>query len=403
MKYVVILGDGMADYPVEELGGKTPLQAAVKPKIDSLVPRSLCGMVKTIPEGMPPGSDTANLSVMGYDPAIYYTGRSPLEAVSIGIDMAPTDVSYRCNIVSLDGDGEYEDCRMWDYSCDEIPTEESEVLIRYLNDVFSTEAVQLYPGISYRHCLILKEAADGCITTPPHDISDRCVGTHLPTGQNAELLLSMMKRSRDLLKDHPINRARVARGVKPASSLWFWGEGRKPALTSYEKKYGVRGSVVSAVDLIKGIAICAGMNSIDVVGATGNIHTDFKAKALASIDALQRHSDFIYIHIEAPDECGHRREIENKVLAIEKIDQEIVGPMLDYLSSCKEPYRVLVLPDHPTPLYLRTHVPDPVPFVLYDSTVEQNSGILSYTEAQCQSTGVFVEPGHTLMDRFLGV
>lgn len=397
MKYIIILGDGMADYPVDELCGKTPLEAAAKPAIDALAAHALCGMIRTVPEGMPPGSDTANLSVMGYDPAVYYSGRSPLEAVSMGIDMASEDISYRCNIVYLEGEDAYEDGIMRDYSCDEIPTEESEVLIRYLNDFFQNDTIHLYPGISYRHCLLLKNTRTGSATTPPHDISDRCVRDYLPSGANGELLLSMMKKSRELLKNHPINQSRIERGLRPATSLWFWGEGVKPNLPTYQEKYGIRGSVVSAVDLIRGIGICAGLDIILVEGATGTIHTNFRGKAQAAIDAVKNGQDFVYVHLEAPDECGHRHEVENKVLSIEKIDNEVVTPILLAMREMGEDFRMLVLPDHPTPLSLRTHVADPVPFLLYDSTKKADEGISSYTESNAAKTGVFIEKGHDLM------
>lgn len=401
MKYIVVLGDGMADYPVKELGNKTPLEVAQKPNIDALAQKGFCGLVKSIPNGLPPGSDTANLSVMGYDPRIYYTGRSPLEAVSMGISLSLTDVTYRCNIVSLSEDEVYENCVMEDYSCDEIPTEESEVLIQYLDEAFRQDGMKLYSGISYRHCLVLKNAKDGCDTTPPHDILDNCVRDFLPKGQNSELLFEMMKRSKELLKNHPINQAREKRGVKPASSLWFWGEGRKPNLDTFKNKYKVDGAVVSAVDLIKGIGICAGMEIIEVEGATGNIHTNFAGKGMAAVNALKNGKDFVYIHIEAPDECGHRREIENKVLAIEKIDADIVGPIVKEMEATGEPFRVMVLPDHPTPLDLRTHVRDPIPFIIYDSRKTADHTISSYTEKKGMETGVFIDPGHTLMGMFL--
>ena len=398
MKYIVILGDGMSDYPVDTLRGKTPLDVSQKPATDALAKKSLCGMVKTIPDGMSPGSDTANLSVMGYDPLIYYSGRSPLEAVSMGVDMQLSDVSYRCNIVSLDGEGNYEDCIMSDYSCDEIPTEESGILIRFLDGRFRTEKRILYPGISYRHCLIVNDADTGCETTPPHDISDKCIRDFLPKGVNAEFLLDMMKESRELLHSHPINEARKKRGVKPAGSLWFWGEGRKPNLHAFKEKYNIRGAVVSAVDLIKGIGICADLEVISVKGATGNIRTNFRGKADAAIDTLMNGNDFVYIHIEAPDECGHRGEVDNKILSIEKIDTEVVGPIISAMESSKEDFRMLILPDHPTPLSLRTHVSDPVPFILYDSTKISDKGVRTYSEREVATTGVFLQNGWELMD-----
>ena len=327
MKYFVILGDGMADRPYEGLGGKTPLDVANHPTMDYLASKGICGLAKTVPEGMPPGSDTANLSVMGYDPKVYYTGRSPLEAVSMGIELSLNDVTYRCNTVTLSDDEAYEDCTMIDYSCDEITTPESTQIINDLNEVFKKEDLNIYPGISYRHCLVLRDAKDGADCTPPHDILEQKITDNLPKGQNSELLLSMMKRSRELLKDHPVNKSRIERGLHPVSSLWFWGEGRKPNLTAFVEKYGKKGAVVSAVDLIKGIGICAGLNSIDVPGATGNIDTNFEGKSQAAVDALLSGDDFVYVHMEAPDECGHRCEPENKVRAIELIDEKVLKPM----------------------------------------------------------------------------
>lgn len=402
MKYFVILGDGMADRPYAGLNGKTPLEVAQHPTMDYIASKGVCGMVKTVPQGMPPGSDTANLSAMGYDPKIYYTGRSPLEAVSMGISLSLTDVTYRCNTVTLSDAEKFEDCTMIDYSCDEISTAESTEIIQDLNKVFQTETLTIYPGISYRHCLVLKDAQDGAITTPPHDILDQKITDYLPKGQNSELLLSMMKRSRELLKDHPVNLRRIEKGLHPVSCLWFWGEGRKPNLTAFAEKFGKRGAVVSAVDLIKGIGICAGLNSIDVEGATGNIDTNFEGKAQAAIDALLGGDDFVYVHMEAPDECGHRCEPENKVKAIELIDQKVLKPMMDALQKAGEPFRVLLMPDHPTPLELRTHTSDPVPFVIYSSDAEKTGGPARYTETDAQRTGIYVEHGYELMKQLIG-
>lgn len=402
MKYFVILGDGMADRPFDGLGGKTPLEVAEHPTMDYIASKGICGMAKTVPQGMPPGSDTANLSAMGYDPKIYYTGRSPLEAVSMGIDLALSDVTYRCNTVTLSDDENYENCTMIDYSCDEISTAESTQIINDLNAIFQTEQLRLYPGISYRHCLVLQDADDGADTTPPHDILEQQVTNYLPKGQNSELLLSMMKRSRELLRDHPVNKSRIARGLNPVSSLWFWGEGRKPNLTAFAEKFGKKGAVVSAVDLIKGIGICAGLNSIDVEGATGNIDTNWKGKAQAAIDALLSGDDFVYVHMEAPDECGHRFEPENKVKAIELIDREVLRPMMDAMEKAGEDYSILLMPDHPTPLELRTHTPDPVPFVIYRSNDEKDNGPDRYTEADAASTGVYVDEGYHLMEQLIG-
>ncbi len=398
MKYVVILGDGMADYPVKELGNKTPLQVAHKPNMDYLASHGRSGLVKTVPEGMPPGSDTANLSVIGYDPALYYSGRSPLEAVSMGIDLSEQDVTFRCNLVTLTGAENYEDAIMVDYSAGEIPTAEAAELIEFLNDQFQSDTLRLYPGISYRHCLVLKNGKTGGYLTPPHDISDRIVGEYLPAGENEALLIDLMKRSRDLLSEHPVNISRMKRGLPPANSIWLWGEGRKPLLPSFYDKHKIRGAVISAVDLIKGIGICAGLKSIDVEGATGNMQTNFEGKADAAIDALLNGLDFTYVHIEAPDECGHRYEIGNKVRSIELIDRKIVGPIKQALDNAREDYQMLVLPDHPTPLSLRTHTSDPVPFVLYQSRNQVTSGVTRYDEQSAKKSGIFIPKGCLLID-----
>lgn len=398
MKYIVMLGDGMADTPVQELGGKTPLEAANKPNMDFLAQNGTVGMVKTVPEGMPPGSDTANLSVMGYDPLVYYSGRSPLEAVSMGIPLELDDVTFRCNLVTLSDEENIEDTTMIDYSSDEISTEESTELITYLNNHFKTSERNLYAGISYRHCLVLSHAKTGSICTPPHDITLKPVSGHLPGGTYGEMLLELMKQSRTLLKDHPVNLARIKRGLRPANACWFWGEGTKPALDPFHKKFGVKGGVISAVDLIKGIGICAELHSVDVVGATGNVHTNFKGKAQTALDLLNNGYDFVYIHVEAPDECGHRHEIPEKVKAIELIDQDILGTILPALQASGEDFAVLLMPDHPTPLDIRTHTSDPVPFALYRSNEIPNHPAKRYTEAEAKSTGLFVPQGHAMME-----
>ncbi len=401
MKYIVVLGDGMADYRVEQLGDKTPLEYAKKPNIDKLASKGICGLVRTVPKGMPPGSDTANLSAIGYDPKVYYSGRSPLEAVSMGIKLEPCDVTYRCNTVTISDEQNFEDCVMLDHSCDEISTEESSVIIKELNEVFKTDTMQIYSGVSYRHCLVMKSAKDGAITTPPHDILDKKIAQYLPKGQNAEILLQMTLKSRELLKNHPINVARKEKGLNPVSCLWFWGEGRKPNLSSFEEKYGIKGSVISAVDLIKGIGLCAGLRSIDVGGATGNIHTNFEGKAEATIEALLGGDDFVYVHIEAPDECGHRYEVENKPRAIELIDKKIVGPVVQAMRDAGEDFSMLILPDHPTPLCLRTHTDEPVPFVLYRSYDEKDGGPDTYNEFTAKQTGLYIDLGHTLLDKLI--
>ncbi|MBE7067076.1 MAG: cofactor-independent phosphoglycerate mutase [Ruminococcaceae bacterium] len=409
MKYFLLLGDGMADYPIESLGGKTILEAANKPVMDMLATKSELGLVKTVPDHLnPPGSDIANMSVMGYNPDVYYTGRSPLEAASMGITMEPTDLAFRCNIVTLSDDELYENKTMVDYSSDEITTSESTVLINYLKEHLDTDSIHYYPGISYRHCVIMNNIPDSydMAFTPPHDITTKKVTDYLPKGEDSKVLLDMMKKSYELLKDHPINRDRIARGLNPANSVWFWGNGRKPGFDNFYDKYHIKGAVVSAVDLLKGMGLVAGMKSIDVEGATGNISTNFSGKAQASIEFLKNEGDFVYLHVEAPDECGHRNELENKIKSVEYLDSLVLEPVYKALCEMKENgecdgFRIMVLPDHPTPLCLRTHTHDAVPYMIYDSENEKDSGYTSYCEKSCKDSNVYVDKGYTLMDKFL--
>ncbi len=400
MKYIVILGDGMADYPIPELDNKTPLQYAKKPNIDMLAQKGTVGLVKTIPDGIAPGSDAANLSVMGYNPKVYYTGRSPLEAVSMGIELSPTDVALRCNLVYLsEAEEKYSDKTMIDYSSDEISTAEAKILIEAVNNALKSQAITFHPGISYRHCMVWNNGKTNLGCTPPHDILERKITEYLPKEESG-LLLDMMIKSYNILKDHPVNLARKERGLRPANSIWLWGEGKKPALASFPEKYNKTGAMISAVDLLKGIGICAGLESIDVEGATGNIHTNFIGKANAAIEAIDSGKDFVYVHVEAPDESGHRYEIDNKVKSIELIDSQVVGPILEAMKKYDE-YKIMVLPDHPTPLSLRTHTAEPIPFIIYDSTNEINSAASSYDEFEAEKTKVFIDEGHKLMDLFI--
>ncbi len=404
MKYLVILGDGMADYPVPELGGATPLMKAFKPNIDRMSEYGELGLVKTVPDHLnPPGSDIANMSVLGYDPDRFYSGRSPLEAVSMGIKLGDEDLAVRCNLVCLSDDEPYEQKTMLDYSSDEITTAESKVLIEYINDKLGTPAFRFYPGISYRHCIVMNVPAGvKLLCTPPHDITERQITGYLPKGFMSDELLACMKKSYELLTEHPINKARVARGLKPANSIWPWGEGRRPSLSDFHEKYGLRGAVVSAVDLVRGLGICAGMKSIVVEGATGTYKTNFEGKADAAVRFLLDGGDFVYIHMEGPDECGHRHEIPEKILSIEYIDARVVGPIEKALRDAGEDFRMLILPDHPTPLVLRTHTHDAVPYIIYDSRQKfmQNPGA-KYDENFARLTGVYVPEGHKLMDRFI--
>ena len=400
MKYIVVLGDGMADYPIQTLGGKTPLQYAKKPNIDALAKQSEIGLCRTVPEGFKPGSDVANLSVMGYNPKDCYTGRSPLEAVSIGIDLAATDVTLRCNLVTLTDEEAYEDRRMLDYSAGEISTQEARELIAYLKKHFDSERFTLYSGVSYRHCLVVKNGVTGNDLTPPHDITDKPIRDHLPKGPLGEKYLDMMKRSAELLRSHPINKARIAAGKRPANSVWFWGEGTKPSLENFQTKFGKKGGVISAVDLVKGIGILAGMKIIDVPGATGNYDTNFAGKAQCALNELLGGLDFVYIHMEAPDECGHQGDIAHKVYSIEQIDEKVVKRLAEGLKAANEDFRILLCPDHPTPIAVRTHVSDPVPYLLYDSR-KAVGGSDSYDEESAKNTGVFVEKGWQLMKKLL--
>lgn len=400
MRYIVLLGDGMADWPSDELGGKTPLAAANKPNMDVLAKRSVIGMVKTVPEGMPAGSDVANLSVFGFDPHVHYTGRSPLEAISMGIKMSTEDVALRCNLVTLSDEPEYADTTMLDYSSGEITTAESAEIMRDIARELNGNGLSFYPGVSYRHCLIWKDGPMELDLTPPHDISGKPVATYLPKGKDAHILLDLMKRSREILKNHPINLKRIQSGKNPATSIWLWGQGRKPSIPLFVEKYGLCGSVISAVDLIRGIGKASGMKSVEVEGATGNIHTNFRGKALAALNELNEGRDFVYIHIEAPDECGHQGQLRDKIRSIELIDRDVLGTLLSGLEG-GEPYSILLLPDHPTPIAIKTHCADPVPFMIYRSGSQILNAEAVYTEDYAKKTGLIVEQGHTLMDRFL--
>lgn len=401
MKYIVILGDGMADYPIPYFDGKTILEVANKPTIDYMSRNGELGMCKTVQDGMKPGSDVANLSVMGYDTAKCYTGRSPLEAASIGVKMLDDDVTFRTNLVTLSDEENYADKTMLDYSAGEITTEESTELIKAIAKELDTDKIKFYPGISYRHLCVWNGGSTNVELTPPHDISDRCVADYLPKGEGAEKLYEMMRASEKILKDHPINKKRIENGENPATSIWVWGEGTKPSVDNFYEKYGLKGTVISAVDLIKGIAKCAGMESIDVEGATGNCETNWKGKAQAALDAITGDSDFVYLHMEAPDEMGHQGKPDKKKEAVETIDEVVVKFLKDELEKRDIDYKMLIMPDHPTPITLKTHVSDPVPYIIYDSRKKDGGSGLDYTEKNGESTGVYIEKGYTLMDKFL--
>ena len=394
MKYVLILGDGMADEPIESLGGGTPLSEAQTPMMDELAKVSEIGLVHTIPEGMKPGSDTANLSVLGYDPEKYYTGRSPLEALSIGVPMEDTDVAIRCNVVTLTEEEPYEEKKILDHSADEISTEEAAVLLQAVKEAMEDEIYQFYVGTSYRHCLIWKNGSVAELT-PPHDVLGQVIGQYLPED---DILRMMQKKSYEILADHPINVERKAKGLNPANSIWFWGAGTKPVLTSFEEAYHKKAVMISAVDLLKGIAVGASMHNVIVEGANGGLHTNYEGKAQAAVDALTKDGfDLAYIHVEAPDEMGHQGSLENKVLSIEYLDEKVIGVVADALDAAEVDYRMLVLPDHPTPIRLRTHTADAVPYLLYDST-ERQTHSWHYNEKDALKSGIYIEQGHTLLD-----
>lgn len=401
MKYLVMLCDGMADEPNEALGNSTPMEKANKPCMDSLAAKAEVGIVKMVAEGLKPGSDVANLSVLGYEPAVYYSGRSPLEAASIGIDLKDTDVTLRCNLVTLSDEEDYEKKTILDYCADDISSEEAKILIEYIQEKLGNDVFRFYPGVSYRHCLVWSNGnPHPGVLTPPHDITGKVITDYIPKGEAVDELYDLMKKSYDLLKDHPVNKARIARGKRPANSIWLWGEGTKPLLDNFSEKFGIKGSMISAVDLLKGIAICAGMNSVDVDGATGYLDTNFDGKCKAAIEEFKKGADLVYIHVEAPDECGHRGEIENKVKAIEMIDEHILGPVVEFLKGYDD-FAVLVCPDHPTPLSIRTHTSTPVPYLIYDSKNEINSGVKVFCEKEARETGNYIEKGFTMMNYFL--
>lgn len=403
MKYVVVLGDGMADWKIPQLGDKTCLEYARTENLDKLAPHAEVGLCKTVPDGLKPGSDVANMSVLGFNPKEYYTGRSPLEAVSMGIHLSETDVTLRCNLVTLSNEPMYEDKTMVDYSAGEISTEEAAELISYLKKHLDGDGYTLYAGVSYRHCLVAENGKTGHDLTPPHDISDKKITDHLPKGEKADVYLSMMKKSYELLKDHPVNQKRIAAGKNPANSIWLWGEGTKPGLSEFERKTGLKGGVISAVDLVKGIGMLAGMEIIDVPGITGNYDTNFIGKANAAADKLLGGLDFVYIHMEAPDECGHHGDYEHKVYAIEQIDEKVVKTLRERFEQAGEDYAMLVCPDHPTPCKCKTHVSEPVPYLIYSNKKDLGNGACRYTEAQAAETGEYVADGYKLVDKLISI
>jgi 2,3-bisphosphoglycerate-independent phosphoglycerate mutase len=400
MKYVVLLGDGMSDYPLLEKGAKTPLQLSHTPVMDSLAQQGALGLVKTIPDGMPPGSDVANLSVMGYDPARYYSGRAPIEAASIGVKLGERDIAFRCNLVTLSG--EAESVCMEDYSAGHISTDDAQVLINALKQELDSHNITFYRGVSYRHLVVWKNGTDKMQTTPPHDITGKNISSYLPQGDGARKLLELMEKAKEIIPALPISQEKTQQGKKFANAIWLWGQGRSLAIPTFREKYGLTGAVISAVDLVKGLGICAGLSSIEVPGATGYLDTNYEGKAQAALDALQS-DDFVFLHVEAPDEAGHKGSIDEKIQAIEDFDRRVVKLVVEGLQKNFTDYRVLVLPDHPTPIAIKTHASDPVPFVLFssrDSNKSAKQGV-GFNEKDAAASGLFVEKGWELMDKFI--
>lgn len=393
MKLIVLLGDGMSDRPDERLGGKTPLQAAETPHMDFMAKRGILGLARTVPEGLPPGSDVANLSVFGYDPRTCYTGRSPLEAASMGVELGDCDVAYRINLVTLAPQGGR--LIMQDYSAGHIGTDDARQLIETLQQELGSSEFEFHPGISYRHLMVWRNGREGVRATPPHDITGQNILPYLPQGEGADRLIHLMNSSQLIFKGHPVNRRRERDGNLAANSIWLWGQGRAPRMENYRERFGLTGAVISAVDLIRGIGVYAGLEVVKVPGATGYVDTNYEGKAAAALDALERH-DFVYLHVEAPDEASHAGSLENKMRAIEDFDSRVVGPVLRGVEKFGT-YRILCMPDHPTPLALMTHTADPVPFILYSGEVDERPGIAGYDEASAASTGVLVDEGFRLM------
>lgn len=400
MKYLVLLIDGMADKPIPELEGKTPLEAAYKPCTDSLAKKSELGILHVTPDGCKGGSEIGNLCVMGYDPRVYLTGRSPLEARSLGIEMEENDLALRCNLVTVSDAEDFNKKIMLDNTASEISTEDAAVLIRDIQKEFGNDFLTFYAGISYKHCLIMHDATDKMSFTPPHNIIGREIGEYLPQGDYSDMLLEITKKSYDFLTKHPLNIERVKKGLNPANSIWLWGQGRRMSLPSFKSVHGISGTAVTAVDLIRGIALCADMDCPEVEGATGNLHTNFSGKAQAAIEAYKKGTDLVYLHLEAPDECGHQADVKGKVLSGEIIDEKVLAPVYEYLRSTGEPYRILITPDHPTLLSTRGHASDDVPYMIYRSDREE-AGRDCYCEKVCAETGNYVNEGFDIIKHMM--
>ena len=402
MKYIVVLGDGMADWNIPAFENRTCLEIANTPTLDELAKKAEIGLCKTVPEGFKPGSDVANMSVLGFNPKDYYTGRSPLEAVSMGIKLKDTDVTLRCNLVTLSDDEPYDKKIMLDYSAGEISTEEAQKLISCLKENLDCKDYTFYAGIQYRHCLVVDSGATGAELTPPHDISDKVIENYLPKGVNSSIYAGLMKKSYEILSSHPVNLKRVKEGKKPANSIWLWGEGTKPALADFKDLRGLKGGIISAVDLVKGIGLLAGMKIIEVDGATGNYDTNFQGKANAAAGWLLNGLDFVYIHMEAPDECGHHGDFKNKIYSIEQIDG-VVKTLIARMNKAGEDFAILVCPDHPTPCAIKTHTSDPIPYLLYSNVKNLFNGAKRYTEDEAAKTGEYLPQGHLLIEKLFSI
>jgi 2,3-bisphosphoglycerate-independent phosphoglycerate mutase len=398
-KFLVLLIDGAGDYPLPELGGKTPLEVARTPNLDKLSQMAELGMVKTIPDGLPPGSDVANLNVLGYDPRRYYTGRSAFEALSMGVELKPSDVSLRCNLVTLSGNGDYADCIMKDYSAGEIDTGEARQIVEECQRMLGSDEFRFYPGVSYRHVVIWSGGNKNVKLTPPHDILDKRIGDYLPGGEGSQALVDLMERSFNFLSEYPINLKRIEHQQHPANSIWFWGLGTSPALPKFKEKFGLSGSAIAAVDLVKGIGVAAGLKPVNVPGATGRVDTNFRGKAEAVLERFNAGDDFIFLHVEAPDEAGHQGSLETKIKSIELVDELVVGTIVEKMDFFGD-YSLMVLPDHYTPISVRTHVSDPVPFMIYDSG-KAGKGANGLSEKEAARTGLYFDQGHQLVEYFL--
>ncbi|HUC97343.1 MAG TPA: cofactor-independent phosphoglycerate mutase [Candidatus Polarisedimenticolaceae bacterium] len=397
MKFIILQGDGMADYPLDVLGGKTPLEAAKTPNMDWLAARGVFGLAHVIPKGFPPGSDVGNMSIMGYDPALYHTGRSPLEAASMGVALGSKDIAFRCNLVTLAGSDS--NTVMQDFTSGHISTEEARTIIGDLAGALGGDGIEFFPGVSYRHLMVWRDGKEKMKTTPPHDITDQKISSFMPDGEGADRLLKLMEASQEILADHPVNKTRQAQGHRPANSIWLWGQGRAPALPPLTKRFGIKGGVISAVDIIHGLGVYAGLQRIDVPGITGFLDTNYRGKGEYGVKSLEN-NDFVFIHVEATDEAGHMGDVEKKIQALEDFDEKVVGTVLKGMAHRKD-WRVLLMPDHPTAIALKTHVSDPVPFVLYSPQEPRNNGSVGYNETDAAKTGVIAKRAFKLMEALI--